>query len=85
MSWRTSDTLLQSTALEGAVSRIVPQLEAGALVTVPRYFADTVITEYGIAELLGRNHRERAAELIAIAHPEHRAELQSEAAKRLFG
>ena len=77
-------TLLQSTALEGAVSRIVPQLEAGALVTVPRYFADTVITEYGIARLLGKNHRERAAELIAIAHPEHRAELQTEA-KRLFG
>ncbi len=77
-------TLLQSTALEGAVSRIVPQLEAGALVTVPRYFADTVITEYGIARLLGKNHRERAAELIAIAHPSHRAELQSEA-KRLFG
>jgi 4-hydroxybutyrate CoA-transferase len=77
-------TLLQSTALEGAISRIVPQLEAGALVTIPRYFADTVITEYGIARLLGKNHRERAAELIAIAHPSHRAELQAEA-KRLFG
>jgi 4-hydroxybutyrate CoA-transferase len=77
-------TLLHSTALSGAVSRIVPQLEAGALVTVPRYFADTVITEYGIARLLGKNHRERAAELVAIAHPDHRAELLSEA-KRLFG
>jgi len=77
-------TLLQSTALGGAVSRIVPQLEAGALVTIPRYFADTVITEYGIARLVGKNHRERAAELIAIAHPDHRAELQS-GAKRLFG
>jgi 4-hydroxybutyrate CoA-transferase len=44
-------TLLQSTALSGGVSRIVPQLEAGALVTVPRYFADTVITEYDIARL----------------------------------
>jgi 4-hydroxybutyrate CoA-transferase len=77
-------TLLQSTALDGAVSRIVPQLEAGALVTVPRYFTDTVITEFGIARLLGKNHRERAAELIAIAHPAHRAELQTEA-KRLFG
>jgi 4-hydroxybutyrate CoA-transferase len=77
-------TLLQSTALGGAVSRIVPQLEAGALITIPRYFADTIITEYGIARLLGRNHRERAAELVAIAHPDHRAELQSEA-KRLFG
>jgi 4-hydroxybutyrate CoA-transferase len=77
-------TLLQSTALGGAISRIVPQLEAGALVTVPRYFADTVVTEFGIARLLGKNHRERAAELIAIAHPDHRTELR-EAALRLFG
>ncbi len=77
-------TLLQSTAVGGAISRIVPQLEAGALVTVPRYFADTVVTEFGIARLLGKNHRERAAELIAIAHPDHRAELR-EAANRLFG
>jgi len=77
-------TLLQSTAVGGAISRIVPQLEAGALVTVPRYFADTVVTEFGIARLLGKNHRERAAELIAVAHPDHRAEL-SEAAKQLFG
>jgi 4-hydroxybutyrate CoA-transferase len=77
-------TLLQSTAVGGAISRIVPQLEAGALVTVPRYFADTVVTEFGIARLLGKNHRERAAELIAVAHPDHRAELR-EAANRLFG
>ncbi len=77
-------TLLQSTAVGGAISRIVPQLEAGALVTIPRYFADTIVTEFGIARLLGKNHRERAAELIAIAHPDHRAEL-GEAAIRLFG
>lgn len=77
-------TLLPSTTLNGAVSRIVPQLEQGALITVPRFFADTIVTEYGIARLLGKNHRERAAELIAVAHPDHRAEL-SEAAKQLFG
>jgi len=77
-------TLLQSTAVGGAISRIVPQLETGAFVTIPRYFADTVVTEFGIARLLGKNHRERAAELIAIAHPDFRAELR-EAAMRLFG
>lgn len=77
-------TLLPSTALEDAVSRIVPQLEAGALVTVPRFFADTIVTEYGVARLLGKNHRERAAELIAVAHPDHRAELR-QAAIALFG
>ena len=77
-------TLLQSTALGGAVSRIVPQLEEGALVTVPRFFADTIITEFGVARLLGKNHRERASELIAVAHPDHRAQL-SKAARELFG
>jgi len=77
-------TLLPSTALSGAVSRIVPQLEAGALVTIPRFFADTVITEYGVARLLGKNHRERAAELIAVAHPDFRSELRA-AARELFG
>lgn len=77
-------SLLPSTALNGAVSRIVPQHEEGALITIPRYFADTIITEHGIARLLGKNHRERANELIAVAHPNHRDELRS-AAKRLFG
>ncbi|MGH7948145.1 MAG: acetyl-CoA hydrolase/transferase C-terminal domain-containing protein [Candidatus Binataceae bacterium] len=77
-------TLLPSTALGGAVSRIVPQMEQGALVTVPRYFADTVITEFGIARLLGKNHRERSVELISVAHPEHRDELRA-ASKRLLG
>ncbi|HYL60079.1 MAG TPA: acetyl-CoA hydrolase/transferase C-terminal domain-containing protein [Candidatus Acidoferrales bacterium] len=77
-------TLLPSTAVSGAISRVVPQFEAGAIVTVPRYFADTVVTEYGIARLLGKNHRERAAELVAVAHPDYRGELR-EAAMRLFG
>ncbi len=77
-------TLLPSTALQGAVSRIVPQLEEGALVTIPRFFADTVITEFGVARLLGKNHRERAHELISVAHPDHRETLR-DSARRLFG
>ncbi|HXK33437.1 MAG TPA: acetyl-CoA hydrolase/transferase C-terminal domain-containing protein [Dehalococcoidia bacterium] len=72
-------TLLPSTAMGGAVSRIVSQLESGSYVTIPRYFADYVITEYGIARLLGKNHRERAEELIAVAHPDHRDTLRAEA------
>jgi 4-hydroxybutyrate CoA-transferase len=72
-------TLLPATAMEGAVSRIVAWHEAGSLVTVPRFFADTVVTEFGIARLWGKNHRQRAAELIAIAHPDFRAELKKEA------
>jgi 4-hydroxybutyrate CoA-transferase len=74
-------TLLPSTALDGAVSRIVAQHEAGAMITVPRFFADTVVTEYGIAQLLGKNHRQRAAELIAVAHPDFRAELRQAAVR----
>ena len=77
-------TLLLSTAMHGNLSRIVAQHEPGAIVTIPRFFADTIVTEYGIARLLGKNHHERANELIAIAHPDHRAELR-QAAARLLG
>jgi len=75
-------TLLPSTAL-GGMSTIVPQLDKGSLVTIPRHFADIVVTEYGVARLLDKTHRERAEELIAVAHPDHRAELRAEA-KKLF-
>jgi 4-hydroxybutyrate CoA-transferase len=66
------------------VSRIVPRLPAGAAVTVPRLLTDIVVTEQGIARLLGKSLRERAAELIAVAHPDFRADLRR-AASRLFG
>ena len=69
-------TLLQSTALDGSVSRIVPKLPEGELVTIPRFWADTVVTEYGVANLLGKNHRERAYALISVAHPDFQKELQ---------
>ena len=78
-----SITVLPSTTLGGSVSRIVPQFERGQIVTVPRDFADIVITEYGIAHLLNKTQRERAEELIAIAHPDFRAELRQEV-DRLF-
>jgi len=76
-------TLLPSTAM-GGVSTIVPQMDEGALVTIPRHFADTIVSEYGIARLLDKTHRERAEELINIAHPDHRDYLREEA-KKLFG
>ncbi len=76
-------TLISSTALGGGVSRIVPHLEEGSLVTIPRYFADHVVTEYGVARLMGKTCRQRAEELINIAHPDFRAELRKQA-KELF-
>ncbi len=72
-------TLMWSTAANGTVSRITPHLPEGAAVTIPRTFADTVITEYGVAQLLGKSIRERARELIAIAHPDFRKDLQKAA------
>jgi 4-hydroxybutyrate CoA-transferase len=72
---------LPSTAKDGAVSRIVPQLERGTIVTIPRTLTDTVVTEYGIANLYGKTQRERASALIAIAHPHFREELNKEAQK----
>jgi len=72
-------TLLPSTAMGGAVSRVQVQMEAGSLVTIPRFYADTVITEYGVARLWGKNHRQRAEEMIAVAHPDHRDDLRTQA------
>lgn len=68
---------LPATAARGKVSRIVPQLDAGAIVTTPRYLADRIVTEFGVAELRGRSIEERAANLRAIAHPEFRGELDT--------
>jgi 4-hydroxybutyrate CoA-transferase len=72
---------LRSTARRGKVSRIVPLLEQGAIVTVPRVLADYVVTEYGIAHLKGKTQRQRAQELIAISHPDFRPKLEKEAKK----
>lgn len=64
-----------STAKQGAVSRIVPSLSPGALVSTSKNDVDYVVTEYGIAHLRGRPLSERARALIGIAHPKFRDEL----------
>lgn len=69
---------------QGRVSRIVPQFEKGSIITSPRSVVDYVVTEYGIASLLGKTDRERAEELISIAHPDFRAELKKEAGWMLW-
>ena len=70
---------LQSTAEEGEVSRIVPFLKEGAGVTLTRGDLHYVVTEFGIAYLHAKNIRERAMDLIAIAHPKFRTWLIKEA------
>ena len=67
---------LPSTGRGGSASRIVPRLAPGSAVTTPRFLADVVVTEYGTARLKGRGMRERATALMAIAHPNFRAELE---------
>lgn len=73
---------LPATAEQGMVSRIVPFLSEGAGVTLNRGDIHYVVTEYGIAYLHGKNIRERAMELIAIAHPQFRPWLIDEAKKQ---
>ena len=77
-------TCLRSTAMEGVVSRIVPQHDAGTAITVTRGFADYVVTEYGVASLFGKTFRQRAEELINVAHPDFRADLRREARKLFY-
>jgi acyl-CoA hydrolase/RimJ/RimL family protein N-acetyltransferase len=71
--------LVRSTSDDGASSNIVPSLARGAGVTYNRGDIHYVVTEYGIAYLHGRNVRERAMELIAIANPKFRSALIKEA------
>ena len=56
-------------------SKIVPQLAPGTIVTTPRTCVQYVATEYGVADLRYKSVSERARALIAIAHPDFRAEL----------
>lgn len=75
--------IMPSTAAGGTISTITPQFAEGQVVSVPRELADTVVTEHGVAKLLGKSVRQRAEELISIAHPDFRGELRK-AARRLF-
>ncbi|HPO46720.1 MAG TPA: GNAT family N-acetyltransferase, partial [Spirochaetota bacterium] len=72
---------MRSTSNDGEVSRIVPFLSEGAGVTLGRGDVHYVVTEYGIAYMHGKNIRERAMDLIAIAHPKFRPWLIEEAKK----
>lgn len=70
---------LPATAKRGTRSRIVSQLQRGAGVVTTRADVHYVVTEHGVANLFGRNLRERAQALIAIAAPEFREALERDA------
>ncbi len=71
--------VVPSTAAGGTVSTITGRFDEGQVVSIPREIADTVVTEHGVARLLGKTVRQRAEELISVAHPDFRAELRKEA------
>ncbi len=73
---------VKATSHDDEISRIVPALKEQAGVTLNRGDVRYVVTEYGIAYLHGKNIRERAMELISIAHPKFRPWLIDEAKKR---
>ena len=70
---------LPSTAKKGTVSTIQPMLDPGAVVSISRVVIDYIVTEYGIAQMRNRTVRERVENLIAIAHPDFRADLRKQA------
>jgi 4-hydroxybutyrate CoA-transferase len=78
-------TTLSSTTSDLKYSRIVyhPTKEenpfAPQLPLVPRYLADYVVTEFGVAHLKGKTNNERSRSLINIAHPNFRATLTEQA------
>ena len=76
--------VLPSTARDGTVSRIVSHLSEGAGVVTTRGDVHYVVTEYGVADLHGKNIRERALALIHIAHPKFREELLEQAKLRRY-
>jgi acyl-CoA hydrolase len=60
----------------------VPTLKEGAGVVTTRAHVHHVVTEYGVAYLFGKSLKDRARELIRIAHPDHREALEREYVKR---
>ena len=76
---------LPSTAARGTKSRIVPRLGIGNAVTASRCDVMYIVTEYGVAQMWGNSNRERARQLIAIAHPDFREQLERDFYAQLKG
>ena len=73
--------VIESTTRNGKYSKIVPYFTPGTPVSLSRVSVEYVVTEYGIATLIGKSLQERAKEMIRIAHPGFREELEYEAEK----
>jgi acetyl-CoA hydrolase len=71
-----STTMLRDGTL---VTRIAGMLKVGAGVVTSRNHVRYVVTEYGVADLYGKTIRQRAQQLISIAHPDFRSDLEKQA------
>lgn len=69
---------MNATTRDGS-SKIVTSLKPGAGVTTTRAHVRYIVTEFGVADLMGKNLMQRAEALIAIAHPDHQSRLAKEA------
>lgn len=76
---------LPSTAARGTKSRIVARLGLGNAVTASRCDVMYIVTEYGVAQMWGNSNRERARQLIAIAHPDFREQLERDFFEQMKG
>ena len=74
--------VLPATAKDDTITRIVPALNPGTHVSTSKNDINYVVTEFGVAQLRGKSGKQRAQEMISIAHPSFRAEL-TEAAKKM--
>ncbi len=75
---------LPSVTKDGKISRIVPHITEGGGVVTSRGHVAYVVTEFGIASLQGKSIRERALELIRIAHPKFRDQLLADVRKHYW-
>lgn len=73
--------VLPSTAKGDTITRVVPTLTPGTHVTTGKNDINYVVTEFGVAQLRGKSAKQRAQEMISIAHPDFRGELTEQAKK----
>ncbi|MDR7130665.1 acyl-CoA hydrolase [Algoriphagus sp. 4150] len=76
--------MAMTSATRKGTSKIVPFIKEGAGVVTTRAHMQYVVTEYGMVNLYGKNLRQRAYELMRIAHPDHRETLEKAIVER-FG
>ncbi len=68
-----------ASANNGNISRVVPRLKQGTMVTTPRMDVHYMVTEFGVVNLKGKSTCERALAIISLAHPKFRDDLLREA------